>query len=474
MTRNRTINLAVVLALGAAWACGTDKSSTAPAATAVLTVSAGASQSAAVGHTVATLPSVTVTVNSQLAAAVLVTFTVTGGGGSITGATVKTDSTGTAQVGSWTLGTIAGTNTLTATVTGSTPVTFTATGTAGAPTVVTKTSGDAQTAVVASALVTKPAVLVADQYGNAIAGVGVNFALASGGGAISGSSATTGANGVATLGGWTLGTVTGPNTVTASTATGSANAVTFTETALAGPVTVLTKVAGDNLSAAAGTPLTTAPAVRLADQFGNLVVGQTTTFAVASGGGSVTGATPLSAVNGIATVGGWTLGSALGSNTLTASSGTAPTVTFIATGTVAFNAAQYVGTYAGNWNNTTFGSTGTTSATVTVNSASSTMSIAFAVTGQVLGTGGVNTTQSGLYSANGASVTNLVVPVMGTVNFAIDASGNITASGTNIPNQAINRWSGVGTITATQVRMTYTVIFNDGTSAVGTISLNHS
>ncbi len=473
MTRNRTRALAVFLALGTAWACGSDKS-TAPAATAVLAVSAGASQTAMVGHAVGTPPSVTVTVNSQLAAAVLVTFTVTGGGGSVTGATVKTDSTGTAAVGSWTLGTVAGTNTITATVAGSTPVAFTATGIAGAAATITKASGDGQSVVVGSTLTSKPAVLVADQYGNVVAGAQVTFSLTGGGGTLTGAIATTGPNGVATLGGWTLGTAVGTNSLTASVA-GVSTVAAFSETGTAGAVATLTKVAGtDNLSAVIGSALATAPAVRLADQFGNLVVGQTATFAVASGGGSVTGATPVSSAIGIATVGGWTLGSTLGPNTLTASSGTAPSVTFTATGTVAFNASQYAGTYTGNWTNTTFGSTGTTSATVSVNSASSTMSIAFVVTGQVLGTGGVNTTQSGLYSSNGAAVSNIVVPVMGTVNFAIDAVGNITASGTNIPNQAINKWNAGGTITATQVRMTYTVTFNDGTTGVGTISLNHS
>lgn len=65
-------------------------------------------------------------------AGVAVNFAVTGGGGSLTGASASTDATGVARVGSWTLGGGAGTNTLTATVTGSgipgNPVTFTVTG----------------------------------------------------------------------------------------------------------------------------------------------------------------------------------------------------------------------------------------------------------------------------------------------------------------------------------------------------------
>ena len=475
--RARVVGIAAVIVLGFAVACGKSSgSSTSPTVALVLSVSAGNSQSATVAHAVTTAPSVLVTSNSQAKAGVAVTFAVASGGGSVTGATTVTDANGIAQVGSWTLGTIAGTNTLTASVSGATAVTFTSTALAGAAATVSKAAGDAQTSAAGLALTTRPAVLVADQFGNAVAGVNVTFAVASGGGSISGPTAATAATGIATLGGWTLGNVAGANSVTA-TATGTGltgNPATFTVTGVAGPVATLTKVAGDNLFAVAGGLLTTSPAVRLADQFGNLVANQTATFAVASGGGSVTGATPASTTAGIATVGGWTLGSTAGPNTLTASSGSAPTVTFTATGTAAFNATQYAGNYAGTWTNTTFASTGTSSATVSVNTVASTMSIVFAVTGQVLGQGGVNTTQAGAYTNNGASVSNIVVPVMGTVTFAIDAAGNITASGTSVPNASINHWNCTGTITSTQVRANFTVTFTDGSTAVGTIALNHT
>ena len=463
-----------VLALGLAAGCGKD--STSPGGTVVLTASAGTAQTGPAGRAVAISPTVTATTNSQLTAATVVTFAVTGGGGSIMGATVKTDSTGKASVGSWTLGATPGVNTLTASAIGAATVTFTATGVTGAPAAMTKFAGDGQTGAVGQSLATKPAVLVADQFGNPVAGVNIVFSVAGGGGSVTGATLATGTNGIATLGGWVLGNIAGGNTVTA-TATGNGinlSTVTFTETGVAGPVASLTKLAGDNVSGIAGSLLSALPSVRLADQFGNLIANQTATFAVASGGGSVTGGSASSTSAGVATVGGWTLGTTPGVNTLTASSGTAPTVTFTAIGTAAFNASQYVGTYSGTWTNTTFNSTGTSSATVSVNSAASTMSIVFAVTGQVLGQGGVNTTQGGSYTNSGASVSNIVVPVMGTVTFAIDAAGNITASGTNIPNTAINHWNAAGTITATQVRVNYTVTFSDGSTAAGTISLNHS
>jgi adhesin/invasin len=474
--RIRTAGIVIVLALVAASACGGDGAGTSPGATVVLTAAAGIGQKAAVGALVAIAPAVTAMVNSQLVAAVPVTFTVTGGGGSVTTAIVKTDSTGTARVGAWTMGTVAGANTLTASVTGGTPVTFTATALAGSPAVMTKSAGDGQTAAAGSAVATKPAVLVTDQFANPVAGVDVSFALAGGGGSTTGVISTTGANGIATLGGWTLGTVAGVNTLTAS-ANGfsfAGNSQTFVASGVAGPVATLTKVSGDNQSTAAGTAVSIFPAVRLADQFGNLVFNQSATFTVASGGGSVAGAVAAAGPNGIATVGGWTLGALQGANSLTASSGNAPVVTFVATATAGFNAAQYAGTYTGNWNNTTDGTNGTASATVTVNGAASTVSLALAVTGPVLGIGGVTTTQSGLYTANGASVSNIAVPVMGTVTFTVDAVGNITASGTNIPNALISNWSAVGTVTSAQVRMNYTVTYTNGSTSVGTIALNHN
>ena len=101
-------------------------------------VQAGDGQSATVGASVPVAPSVIVRDASDApVAGVSVTFVVASGGGSVTGAVAITDGSGVATVGSWTLGAMAGVNTLTAMITGSDPViatTFTATGTAAAAT----------------------------------------------------------------------------------------------------------------------------------------------------------------------------------------------------------------------------------------------------------------------------------------------------------------------------------------------------
>jgi len=96
----------------------------------------------------------------------------------------------------------------------------------------------------------------------------------------------------------------------------------------------MTKSAGDAQTATAGTNVGTAPAVKVADQFGNPVSGVLVTFAVASGGGAVTGASANTGADGIARVGSWRLGNAVGSNSLTASAAGLANVTFTATGAV--------------------------------------------------------------------------------------------------------------------------------------------
>src|SRR5207249_1427704 len=99
-----------------------------------ISVGGGDNQTALAGSALPTPPSVLVTDDkAQPVVGVAVMFAVTSGGGGLTGAGQTTDASGIATVGTWMLGRVPGTNTLTATATGSgvqgNPVTFTATGT---------------------------------------------------------------------------------------------------------------------------------------------------------------------------------------------------------------------------------------------------------------------------------------------------------------------------------------------------------
>lgn len=172
-----------------------------------------------------------------------------------------------------------------------------------------------------------PSVVVRNQSGNPVAGATVVFTVTSGGGSVSSATALTNASGVATAGTWTLGTTSGTQTLTA--ATGSLAPVTFTATVAPGAAASLTKAAGDEQSAEPGAAVAVAPLVIVKDQFGNPVPGVAVTF-TPSTGGSVTGSTATSNAAGEARVGSWTLGSTVGPNTLVASAGSLPSVTFTA------------------------------------------------------------------------------------------------------------------------------------------------
>jgi len=87
-----------------------------------------------------------------------------------------------------------------------------------------------------------------------------------------------------------------------------------------------------SLTAAPGAPVGELPSVVVLNQTGQPVAGAHVTFAVQSGGGSVTGGSATTDASGIATVGSWVLGPNTGTNTLTAKTGNLPAVIFTADG----------------------------------------------------------------------------------------------------------------------------------------------
>ncbi len=219
----------LLLAALAVWGCGEDKMGPPPTPTGIQ-ASAGDGQTAAAGTAVPTAPAVLVTSANGPLAGVTVTFAVTSGNGSVTGASATSNGNGIATVGSWVLGTTAGTHTLSATVAGLAPVSFAAQALAGPPSNVSATAGNNQTATINTPVPVRPAVRVRDQFNNVIAAAAVQFAVTGGGGSVTGADALTDANGIATVGSWTLGPTAGVNTLVATVAgpgvTG--NPVTFT------------------------------------------------------------------------------------------------------------------------------------------------------------------------------------------------------------------------------------------------------
>jgi len=268
---------------------------------------AGEDQEAPVGQLVPTAPTVVVQNGAgEGVPGIVVTFSVSSGGGSIVGSRQVTDDTGTAMVGGWFLGPLPGTNTITASSPGLNSVTFSATGSSGAPVSMVAVSQTTQTAPVSSEVSDPPSVIVRDAQGIPVSGVEVTFSVTAGGGTVVGSPAMTNTNGTATVGSWELGGVIGTNTVTA-TATGLPS-VTFNATATAGTAATVVAIAGDGQTALVGTSVSTMPTVRVTDAAGNPVIGANVTFAVLSGGGVATGLTQLTNAQGQAAVGSWILG----------------------------------------------------------------------------------------------------------------------------------------------------------------------
>jgi hypothetical protein len=303
-------------------------------------VNGGNNQSAAVGSAVATRPSVKVTdASNQPLADVAVTFAVASGGGSITGAAQQTtDAGGIATVGSWTLGTAAGSgnNTLTATSAGLTgsPVTFTASATPG-PANATHSTATVPNGTVGS--LTPISVRAKDQYGNILT-IGGETVVVTVSGANSGTPAVTdNADGTYSAS-YTPGTA-GSDQVAITLNGGAISGSPYSSTVSGGGggATTIAANAGNGQTATVHAAVATPPSVKVTDGGGNPVAGVAVGFAVTAGGGSITGPSPTTDPSGIATVASWTLGTAAGSgnNTLTATSAglTGSPVTFTASAT---------------------------------------------------------------------------------------------------------------------------------------------
>ena len=95
----------------------------------------------------------------------------------------------------------------------------------------------------------------------------------------------------------------------------------------------ITANSSTTVTAPSGAQVTELPSVLVADASGRPLAGAPVTFTVTSGGGTVTGGSATSDASGIATVGSWTLGAGSGANTLSATTGSLPGVTFTACAT---------------------------------------------------------------------------------------------------------------------------------------------
>jgi Bacterial Ig-like domain (group 3)/Bacterial Ig domain len=285
---------------------------------ALLQLVRGDNQTAAVGSA---LPdSLVVRVTDALGNAVAgveVQWTV-GGGGSITPASVVSGADGNAGA-ERVLGGTSGTQTAQASSPGLTSVTFTHTAQAANPTTLVLVSGDGQTGSVGAPLADSLVVRLMDGNGNGVGGGAISWVVGTGGGSASPATVITNPNGFARTE-WTLGSSAVSNLLNAVYS--GLPSVPFSATAVAGTAVKLT-FTQPPVTTAAGATLTPPVKVSIQDAGGNTVTSATASVTLAIGtnpsGGTLSGTTTVTAVNGVATFSNLSIDKTGNGYTLTAS-----------------------------------------------------------------------------------------------------------------------------------------------------------
>jgi hypothetical protein len=182
-----------------------------------------------------------------------------------------------------------------------------------------------------------PSVLIADAYGNPVAGVTVTWTTYASNETVRNPTATTGADGVASTGRWAFGVPTGVKTLTAAAPGVGGSPIDFVATAVDRSQAI--KAGGYDQTTTAGTMVLDLPAIQVTVMNGTSssgpLAGAQVTFVVDSGGGSITGGVATTDNYGMARIGSWTLGPQPGANKLSAHLAWpgAAVIKFTATGT---------------------------------------------------------------------------------------------------------------------------------------------
>lgn len=190
--------------------------------------------------------------------------------------------------------------------------------------------------VVATEVASVPVVRVTDGKGKPVAGFDVTFKTQDGG--VTGkTTVATDNSGVASAGSWKLGNKAGNqvlkafyNAVPQLNQLPLGDTAVFTANAQPGPVAAMKTVDGGDQFGLTGGSLPMPLRVSARDAFDNPIPGLSVVFSVATGTGSIAGATTVTASNGEATSGIWTLGPEAGTQSVRAATGNQQ-VTFKAT-----------------------------------------------------------------------------------------------------------------------------------------------
>jgi plastocyanin len=220
-----------ILALVALLAgCGGGDGGTPPSTVAIAKTS-GDGQAAVVGQPIADLLEVLVTDGGVASAGAAVTWTTATPGAALDPTSSVTDANGHATT-AWNLGTVSGTQNVTATLSGGSLTAFAATALPDVAVALSKAGGDAQTGETNTPLATAVQAKVADQFGNGVPGMAVAWAAT--GATVSAPTVNTDASGLSPVT-VTLGGVAGPITITATADGLTGSPLTFNATATVPP-----------------------------------------------------------------------------------------------------------------------------------------------------------------------------------------------------------------------------------------------
>jgi adhesin/invasin len=304
----------------------------------VLAAVSGSGQTGTVGQELGAAYVVRVTdAAGSPVAGVVVGWTVTAGGGSVSATSSSTNSSGQAST-THTLGTGTGAHSVRASVSGLTAVNFSATAQAGAADVLVFTA-QPTSADVGEAITPAVEITARDQYGNRATSFSGTVSLELSGGSSSaslgGTAARAASNGIATFSGLTVSAAGSSYRLTASangvpSATSAAFNIIAPDDGGGDEPTAISIVSGNGQSGTVGEAVGDPYVVRVTDGNGNPVAGVPVSWSVTSGGGSVSPTSSTTNSNGQASAT-HTLGTGTGAQSVRASvSGLTP-VTFTAT-----------------------------------------------------------------------------------------------------------------------------------------------
>jgi hypothetical protein len=130
----------------------------------------------------------------------------------------------------------------------------------------------------------------------------------------------------------------------------------------------------------------------------------------------------------------------------------------------------FAGEFVGQWANSTYGSTGTAFIAVAVDPEAKAATITIDPGGEVFG-GGDPASFEIVLDLSAAPPYVVATPLFGELAVAVQESGAFALEAADVPAAGIASFSANGAATSVSIDLEYTVTFDDGSSARGTVAL---